>query len=105
MNTSWSGTRDAFPRQTRRRILARYPVCCCRGCPRCATLTRCSRPSTEADHRTPVAEGGTHDETNGQGLCSPCHDHKTKAEADRGRARRRARGRRPDDRRHPGIRA
>ena len=48
----------------------------------------CGRRSVHADHVVPVALGGSNDpNTNGQGLCAPCHEAKTKAEA-RARARR-----------------
>ena len=70
MNTSWSGTRESFPRPLRRAILHRDPIC--RHCH--------TRQSTIADHIIPVAEGGTDTITNGQGLCDPCHHTKTQAE-------------------------
>jgi 5-methylcytosine-specific restriction protein A len=89
-NTSWSGTRTAFPTPMRRQILARDPIC--RTCGQ--------RPSTVADHVIPWAEGGTHTLANGQGLCDPCHWKKTRAEQDRGRARK-SRKRPPP--RHPGL--
>ena len=91
-STSWSGARIAFPTAVRRRILRKQPVCA--GCR--------IRPSTIADHIIPVAEGGTDSESNGQGLCTVCHDAKTKQEAARGRARKLARLRRPEGR-HPGL--
>ena len=39
------------------------------------------------DHIVPLAEGGSDDRENKQGLCDPCHDAKTRGEARRGRAR------------------
>lgn len=49
------------------------------------TCRQCGAPATEADHITPVSRGGNNNpNTNGQGLCKPCHDAKTRAE---GRAR------------------
>ena len=89
-NTSWSGNRTPFPKATRRRILNRDRTC--RHCRK--------HPATIADHIVPVAEGGTDDERNGQGLCAPCHDVKTKAERLRGLAR--VAPRRPTER-HPGL--
>ncbi|GLV21982.1 hypothetical protein TomMM35A_18350 [Sphingobium sp. TomMM35A] len=46
-------------------------------------------PSVIADHITPLSEGGTGDRDNYQGICHPCHQAKTAAEAQRARARRR----------------
>ncbi|MEM8619842.1 MAG: HNH endonuclease signature motif containing protein [Actinomycetota bacterium] len=89
---SWSGRTRSFPGPVRRRILERDPICA--ACHQ--------RPSTIADHIVPVAEGGGDDESNGQGLCDPCHDVKTRSEIDRGRARRQARGQLPAER-HPGL--
>ncbi len=67
----------------RARVLARDTIC--RACG--------TAPATQADHITPVALGGARtDLTNGQGLCAPCHDAKTRAEA---AARNQARRRRP----------
>ena len=39
------------------------------------------------DHIRPLAEGGTEDPSNIQGLCKFCHKLKSRAEAARGRAR------------------
>lgn len=93
--SSWSGDRIAFTPPRRRRILRRDPVCVWCG----------QRPSTIADHRIPVVEArrlgiDDQDEENGQGMCAPCHDVKTKQEIARGRARK-ARKRQPEQ--HPGI--
>jgi len=64
------------------------------------------RQSTQADHIKPVAEGGGNTIDNGQGLCDPCHDIKTAAEARRGYKRwnteKRPMQRHPGER-HPGI--
>jgi 5-methylcytosine-specific restriction protein A len=43
--------------------------------------------ATERDHKVPLAEGGSDDQENEQGLCSPHHREKTLAEALRGRMR------------------
>ena len=87
--TPWEQTSQHGRRITRQQrerfrtaVLRRDPTC--RGCG--------ERPSTEADHIIPVADGGAlHDAANGQGLCAPCHDAKTRAE-NAARNRRRARG-------------
>lgn len=90
----------AFPKAVRRRILRRDPTCRCTGCRH--HNGPCASPSTIADHIVPKAEGGSDQETNGQGLCAPCHDEKTRAEAARGRARRSRK--RPTTTKHPGFR-
>lgn len=60
-------------RKFRDAVLAREPVC-----------RVCGRQATEADHITPVAEGGTNNPaTNGQGLCKTHHDAKTRTESRR----------------------
>ncbi|PZQ56259.1 MAG: endonuclease [Novosphingobium pentaromativorans] len=43
--------------------------------------------SDVVDHIVPLAEGGSDDRENKQGLCDPCHDAKTRDEARRGRSR------------------
>lgn len=70
----------------RRRILARDPECMCRSCPRC-TPQGCTRPSTDDDHILNVARGGDDSDANHQGLCHPCHEHKTQREAQAARDR------------------
>lgn len=57
--------------------------------PLCAECLRNGRvtPATQRDHVRPLAEGGTDDHGNVQGLCDACHDAKSKAEAERGRKR------------------
>lgn len=42
--------------------------------PRCEA---CGAPASEADHRTPLAAGGTHAWVNLRPLCKPCHSRKT----------------------------
>ena len=37
-------------------------------------------PPQEVDHIIPLEQGGTHDETNLQALCKPCHSAKTARE-------------------------
>jgi 5-methylcytosine-specific restriction protein A len=43
--------------------------------------------ATQRDHIKPLAEGGTDDDDNVQGLCESCHDAKSKTESIRGRQR------------------
>ena len=58
--------------------------------PLCAECERHERVAlaTQRDHIKPLAEGGLDDDSNVQGLCEPCHDAKSKAEAKRGQSRR-----------------
>lgn len=57
--------------------------------PLCAECERHGRVTlaTQRDHIIPLAEGGPDDESNEQGLCAPCHEEKSLAEALRGRRR------------------
>ena len=67
----------------RDQVLAEEPVC-----------TVCQvRPSTEADHIRPVAEGGGFfDRANLRGICKSCHQKKSSSEGGRGaKAKREAR--------------
>ena len=81
----WARTerRTEFPTKTRVRILRRDPTCRCTGCDH--HQHACTQPSTQADHVTPIAWGGTNTITNGQGLCTACHTVKSKSEAAAGR--------------------
>lgn len=73
--TPWSGDRRSFPTKMRARTPRRDPIC-----------VEChARPSTIADPIIPVAEGGTDTIDNGQGMCEPCHDTKSKKERERAR--------------------
>ena len=87
--TSWSGQRSSFPKPIRRAILQRAGGRCQHIDP--DTGTRCPAPATVADHIVPHAEGGPDTLANGQALCDPHHDAKTRTEQARGRARRSAR--------------
>lgn len=60
-----------------------------KGNPLCAECERQGRVTlaTQRDHIKPLAEGGTDDDDNVQGLCKPCHDAKSKDESQRGRGR------------------
>ena len=95
---TWStqpGKSRGFPPAQRLRILARDPICRCAGCPRC-TSNGCTASSTEAD-----SLDQTHTDQ-GQGMCTPCHAHRS---ASQGLA---ARGHGPTRKRpaqrHPGLR-
>jgi len=58
-------------RKIRYSFLARFPFCI--GCDALGQVT----PATEVDHKIPLVEGGTHDETNLQPFCKSCHSRKT----------------------------
>ncbi len=73
--------------QMRKRVLAEEPLC--RAC--LAMEPKRYTPATIADHIKPLAEGGTDDRGNYQGLCGPCHDEKTQREAARARGAKRPR--------------
>lgn len=53
-------------------------------CAECKKLGRVTL-ATQRDHVIPLAEGGPDDDTNEQGLCEPCHEAKSLAEALRAR--------------------
>lgn len=66
----------------RAKLFARDPLCveCLRQ--------GMARAATQRDHITPLAEGGTDNASNEQGLCDACHEAKSLAEAQRGKRRR-----------------
>src|SRR5689334_17344662 len=97
---SWTKGRPTLDRTARERTLRKHPTCHCPGCPACTTRG-CTKPSTEDDHVVPWFEGGTDADHNHQGMCSPCHSIKTKAEAARARARAPKARRKPEQ--HPGL--
>lgn len=88
----WAPAEGAIDRRKRGRagqreraaVLAEEPLC-----RRCLELGR-PEPAVEVDHIIRLADGGTDDRSNKQGLCKPCHDLKTQAEHVRDRADRRA---------------
>ena len=93
---TWStqpGKSRGFPPAQRLRILARDPICRCSGCPRC-TPNGCTARSTEAD-----SLDRTHTDQ-GQGMCTPCHAHRS---ALQGNAAPRVRATRQAEP-HPGLR-
>lgn len=91
MSAGWAGSdrRDRLPRWwpvTVRRIIARDPVCCCEGCPKCLVPSiarsrgwpgHCGRASQEVDH---IERGDDHKDTNLRGICRPCHGRKSSLE-------------------------
>lgn len=85
---AWAKKPDA-PRRTagrrlqaqRAALFARQPLCV--ECERRGMVVL----ATQRDHIVPLAEGGTDDEDNVQGLCRPCHQSKSIAEALRARGR------------------
>ena len=81
-------------KRRRARILRRDPVC-----------TACRlRPSDEVDHVVPVHRGGGHGDDNLAGICTPCHQRKTQAEAQAARrAAAPSQSRRRPPERHPGL--
>jgi 5-methylcytosine-specific restriction protein A len=93
-NTSWSGNRRSFPTAVRQQIMDRDGWLCQINGP------TGSVQATQADHRVPHAEGGSDDITNGQAVCSNCHDAKTQQERQRGQAKR---SRKRNPMRHPGM--
>lgn len=86
--TVWKKHADAPKRVTGRKLQAMRAALFAR-CPLCAECERQGRVTvaTLRDHIIPLAEGGTDADDNIQGLCSPCHEAKTQAEAARGRQR------------------
>jgi 5-methylcytosine-specific restriction protein A len=66
-NWAWRGVRTA--------LAATGP----HYCAHCAAAGRV-RYAVELDHVVPLAVGGTHDESNLQWLCIPCHRRKTRRE-------------------------
>lgn len=65
----------------RERVLIEEPLCrACQAEGRVSATTR-------ADHIIPLAEGGTGERSNYQGLCHPCHVAKTARESARARKR------------------
>lgn len=63
----------------RERLFAENPLCV--ECERNGLVML----ATQRDHVIPLAEGGTDDDDNVQGLCKPCHDAKSRQESARGR--------------------
>ena len=66
-------------RKIRNRYIAAHPLC--EHCLKEGKVT----PAQEVDHIVPLEHGGTHDETNLQALCKPCHSRKTARDGDRWR--------------------
>ena len=47
------------------------------------SCAHCGAHATVADHIVPLSEDGSWDVSNGQGLCIPCHNRKTRKEQNR----------------------
>jgi 5-methylcytosine-specific restriction protein A len=83
--SSWVKRPTATKRITGRRLqraraelFARQPLC--EQCEAKGVV----RLATQRDHRVPLAEGGTEDDTNVQALCDACHAAKSDGERRRG---------------------
>ena len=63
--------RGTTNQRTRERLLSRNPLCA-----RCEANGRVS-VATQLDHIVALANGGTNDDSNRQGLCDECHRIKT----------------------------
>lgn len=86
---TWQGSspnriRGRAGQAQRARILARDTIC--RECIRQGKVTK-SSVSVIADHVINLAEGGTNDDENFEGLCKRHSDQKTQAEAARAQGR------------------
>lgn len=86
---AWSGDspnrlRGRPWRRLRAQVLSEEPFC--RLCTERGAITIASR-SIVCDHITALADGGTNDRSNLQGLCGACHDEKTAEEAARAQGR------------------
>ncbi|MDP9832664.1 HNH endonuclease [Trueperella abortisuis] len=66
-------------RKIRNAYIQAHPLC--EHCQENGRVT----PAQEVDHIIPLERGGTHEETNLQALCKPCHSSKTAREDDRWR--------------------
>lgn len=84
----WVKRPDAPKRVTGRR-LQQMREALFRAHPLCVDCQAAGRVTlaTERDHKVPLAEGGTDDPDNVQGLCADCHREKSQAEAVRGSGR------------------
>ena len=82
---AWAKPATATKRITGRRLQAMRAELFTRE-PLCAVCQRLGRVTlaTQRDHIKALAEGGADDASNVQGLCTTCHDAKTKEEAARG---------------------
>lgn len=94
MARPWRVDYQAFSQKDRAFILARASHRCELGYQGC-TIT-----ALIADHVIPDFEGGSNTPDNGQAVCGPCHDIKTKRERARAKAKRSRYRPAP---RHPGL--
>jgi 5-methylcytosine-specific restriction protein A len=78
---SWANRTNA-PRRLRGEQAQKRRAAVLRRNPHCVLCGM--RPSTQADHIVPLAEGGADHESNMQGVCMVCHKAKTQVEAAQG---------------------
>ena len=64
-------------RKIRNRYIAAHPLC--EHCQAAGLVT----PAQEVHHILPLDHGGTHEESNLQALCKPCHSRQTARDGDR----------------------
>lgn len=83
---AWRRLNTPPPRRLRGRALQTARARLFAVMPWCATCYAAGRKTraTVRDHVIPLSEGGTDTDGNTQGLCQPCSDAKTRAEAARG---------------------
>lgn len=83
---AWKGTASETGRRLTGRALQAARAALFAERPLCAECERNGRvrAATKRDHIVPVAEGGTEDPSNIQGLCEDCHDVKSEQERKRG---------------------
>lgn len=76
----------ATPKRITGRRLQQMRETLFRSNPLCVICQQAGRVAlaTQRDHKVPLAEGGTDDPDNVQGLCDACHREKTQQEAARG---------------------
>jgi 5-methylcytosine-specific restriction protein A len=72
--------RGGRPWRKKRDAVMKRDCYLCQPCKAAGRLTL----ATQCDHKVPMAEGGTDEDTNLQAICDACHEAKTKAEAARG---------------------
>lgn len=72
--------RGGRPWRRKREAVLKRDGYLCQPCKRAGRITE----ATEVDHVVNLAEGGTDDATNLQGICTECHKVKTQEEAQRG---------------------
>jgi 5-methylcytosine-specific restriction protein A len=89
MPKPWGNRSSASDGRMRGRRLQQARAALFRSNPLCVNCERNGivRLATERDHIINLADGGTDDPSNTQGLCKDCHQAKTQQESQRARAR------------------